>query len=308
MANVSIGEAVGEGFRLIVKRPVSVLTWGAARTMLSVGAFSLLAPFIAPFYIQSFNRMANPGGAAALPTPPDLSQMMAMQGVSWLINFGSMVLGAVLYCAIIRAVLFPEKRAWAYMRLGLPELFLFLLLFGAAIVMFIGLFVTILPLALLAGISFAAHAPFVGVIVIFAGFIAVFALLLWLFTRFSLLGAMMVQDGKFHFGDAWALTRGRFWSLFLLGVLLVVILLVLEVVIGVAALAIGFGVAGPAIGDFKTFIQRPPAEILASLTPAFILLAVLFVPVQGALYAILVAPWAIVYREIAQPDVAATFA
>jgi len=76
----------------------------------------------------------------------------------------------------------------------------------------------------------------------------------------------------------------------------------------VAALAIGFGVAGPAIGDFKTFIQRPPAEILASLTPAFILLAVLFVPVQGALYAILVAPWARVYREIAQPDVAATFA
>jgi hypothetical protein len=308
MTSISIGEAVGEGFRLIIKRPVSVLAWGAARTALSAGAFSLMAPFIVPFYAQSLNRMANPTAAAAPPAPPDLSQMMAMQGASWLINLGSMVLGAVLYCAIARAVLFPERRAWAYMRLGIPELFLFLLFFGATIVMIIGLVVTIIPIALVAGIAIAAHAGFVAVIAMFVGFIAVIAVLLWLFTRFSLLGAMMVQDGKFHFADAWALTRGRFWSLFLLGMLLVVILIVLEAVIGVVALAIGFGVAGPAIGDFKTFLQRPPAEILSSLIPALILLGVLFIPIQGALYAILIAPWARVYRDLAQPDVAATFA
>ena len=268
-----------------------------------------MAPFLVPFYIQSLNRIANPAAAgAAPPAPPDLSQMMALQGASWLINFASLVLSAVLYCAIARAVLFPERRAWAYMRLGLPEFFLFVLMFGGTIALFIGLFVTILPIALMAGISVAIHAPFVAATIVFVGIVAVIAALLWLFTRFSLLGVMMVQDGKFHFADAWALTRGQFWSLFLLAVLLVVILLMLEAISGVAALAIGFGVAGPAIGDFKTFLRRPPTEIVASLTPALILLSVLFIPVQGALYAILVAPWARVYRDLAQPDVAATFA
>jgi hypothetical protein len=233
---------------------------------------------------------------------------MALEGSSGLINFGGMIVGSVIYCAIARAVLFPERRAWAYMRLGLPEIFLFLLLFGATIAMFVGVFVTIFPIGLLAALGFAAHAPFVGGAVIFFGVIAVVAVVLWLFTRFSLLGAMMVQDGKFHFGDAWALTRGRFWSLFLLGVLLVVIVLALEAVIGVLALAVGFGVVGPAIGDFKTFFQRPPADILATLTPALILLGLLFIPIQGAFYAILIAPWARVYRDLAQPDVAATFA
>jgi hypothetical protein len=307
MANVSIGEAVGEGFRLIIARPVSVLVWGALRTVLSAGALSLLGPF----YLQLMSRamtQAAAGAAATPPPAPDLGQMLALQGASWLINFASMIVGAVLYCAIARAVLFPERKAWAYMRVGAPEVFIFLFLFGATIAMIFGLLVTIFPIVLLAGIFMAAHAPFVGVLVMFAGFIAVFAVLVWLFVRFSLLGAMMVQDGKFHFADAWALTRGRFWSLFLLGLLLIVILLVLEAITGVLGLAIGFGMLGVSGIDLKTFFQRPPTEIMASLTPALILLGLFFIPIQGALYAILVAPWARIYRDLAQPDVAATFA
>jgi hypothetical protein len=233
---------------------------------------------------------------------------MALQSASWLLNFIGMVVSVVLYCAVARAVLFPERRAWAYMRIGAPEVFLFLLYFCAIIVLVIGMFVTILPIALIAGIGFAAHAPAVGVLAMVLGFLAAFAVLLWLFTRFSLLGAMMVHDGKFHLQDAWVLTRGRFWSLFLLGLLLVVIVMMLEAILAVAAIAIGFGVAGPALGDLKTFFQRPPAEIVSSLTPALLVVGLLSIPVQGALYAIVVAPWARVYRDIAQPDVAATFA
>ena len=39
MASVSIGEAVGEGFRLIIARPISVVAWGAARTALTPAPF-----------------------------------------------------------------------------------------------------------------------------------------------------------------------------------------------------------------------------------------------------------------------------
>jgi hypothetical protein len=305
MSDISIGEVVGEGFRLIVKRPVSVLTWGAVRTALSALGISLLAPF----WLQTMNRIstqAAAGGAAA--PPPDLSQMLAVEGASWLVNFGSMVLGAVLYCAIARAVLFPERRAWAYMRIGAPEIFLFLLMFGATIVLGIGVFVAVFPIAIMVGIAVAAHAAVLGVLFGILGGLAAIGVLVWLFTRFSLLGAMMVQDGKFHFQDAWALTRGRFWSLFLLGLLLVVIVLVLQVLVGVVAVAIGFGVVGASGLDLKTLFQRPPAEIMAAVTPALILLGLIYIPIQGALYAIIVAPWARVYRELAQPDVAATFA
>lgn len=306
MSTISIGESIGEGFRLIGKRPVSVLVWGLARTALVAGMVSLLAPF----YLTLFNQVAAQA-AGGPPKPPDLGPMMALQSASTLLSFVGTFVGAVLYCAVARSVLFPEKRAYAYMRVGAPELFLFLLIFGASIALVFGMIIAMLPIFLIAGIALAAHAPIVGVAAGVFGGMAVFALVLWVVCRFSLLGPMMVQDGKFHFGDAWALTRGHGGTLFLIGLLLFVILIIIESVIGVVVLALGFGFVGQAaggLGDLQTFFKRPPAELLASLEPALIVIGVLSIPVNGAIYAIVAAPWARAYRDLAQPDLAATFA
>jgi len=310
MSTISIGESIGEGFRLIGKRPVAVLVWGLARTALAAGMFSLLAPFYLSFFKQISERAAAQAAGAA-PQPPDLGPILAMQGASSLISLVSAFVGAILFCAITRAVLFPEKRAYAYMRVGAPELFLFLLIFGASIAAGIAMVIAMVPIVLIAGIALAAHAAVVGIAAGVFGGMAVFALALWVACRFSLIGPMMVQDGKFHFADAWALTKGYAGTLFLIGLLLFVVVMIIESVIGVVALALGLGFLGQAaggLGNLQTFFNRPPAELLASLEPALIVIAVLSIPLNGAFQAIMVAPWARAYRDLAQPDVSATFA
>jgi len=310
MSTISIGESIGEGFRLIGKRPVSVLVWGLARTALVTGMFALLAPSYLSFFKQISERAAAQAAGAA-PQPPDIGAIVAMESAGSLVSILGSFVGAIVFCAIARAVLFPEKRAFAYMRVGAPELFLFLLMFGASIALGIGMVIAMLPIILIAGIAFAAHAAVLGIAAAVLGGLAVFALAIWVACRFSLIGPMMVQDGKFHFADAWALTRGYALTLFLILLLLIVVIMIVESVIGVVALALGIGFLGQAAGglsNLQTFFSRPPAQLLASLEPALIVIGVLSIPVNGALYAIMAAPWARAYRDLAQPDVSATFA
>ncbi|HEY5288724.1 MAG TPA: hypothetical protein VIJ59_01695 [Caulobacteraceae bacterium] len=306
MTTISIGDAIGEGFGLIRRRPLAILGWGLARVAFTAATLSLMAPF----YLETFRAAAARASGGAAAAPPDLSSMMAMQGASWLSSIVGMFLGAVLSCAVWRAVLHPERRQFAYLRVGAPELFMFLLTFGFGIVLVVGLLILALPIALIAGIAFAAHAAAVGVILAVLGGFAVLALLVWAFCRFSLVGPMMVQDGKFHLGDAWALTKGHAGTLFAVAILLIVILVALEMVIAAIGLAVGVAFLGQAAGGLshvQTFFAQPPEQLLASVTPALIVVGLVSIPVTGAFLAILSAPWARIYRDLAQPDVAATF-
>jgi len=307
MAAISIGDALGEGFNLIRKRPLTVLVWGAVRTAFSAGVIALMAPF----YALMFGRIISQAKTGVAPPPPDIASLMQMQGVSWLLTLGGAFFGVVIYCAVFRAVLRPEDRRFAYLRVGLAELFLFVLFIGFYIAFFIGLLVTIIPVALLAGIAIAAHAPAVAVIVGVASGIAVAVLIIWVAFRFVLVGPMTVQDGKFHLFDAWRLSRGHAGALFLLALCLFVILLLIELVIGAIAIAFGIGILGQAAGglqNLQAFFSQPPAALIASLAPALIIGVLFSIPVSGALVAIMAAPWARAYRDLAPPDVAATFA
>jgi hypothetical protein len=306
MAQIAIGEAIGEGLGLIAKRPIAILAWGLARVVMAGSVFALMAPL----YLTIFSQVANQA-ATGVATPPDVSGFAAMQGVNLLLSVVSLFVSSILYCAVYRSVLFPEKHAWAYMRLGAAELFYALFFFGAVIVLIIALFVLMIPIFLIVGVTAVAHAAAAGALFLFAGFIAIFVLMIWAICRLSMVGPMMVEDGNFHLFDAWALTRGHFWSLFMIALLIIVILIVIEVVLGVIALAVGIGwlaqVAGGA-ANIKSFFTRPPADVMASIAPALLVAAVFSVPVSGCLNAIMLAPWAKAYRDLRPPDVAATFA
>ncbi|MGH7023576.1 MAG: hypothetical protein ACREEB_08305 [Caulobacteraceae bacterium] len=306
MANISIGDAIGAGFGLIRARPVSVLAWGLARVALSVGMLSSMAPFYVQVLRDAATRTA--GGVA---TPPDFSSMMAMQGLSWLFSLLGVMVGAILYCAVWRGVLHPEQKAYAYLRIGAPEVFVFLLNFGLGIAVFIGVLILAIPIAIVAGVAFATHAAAVGVLVAILGGLAVLCLMVWLFCRLALVGPMMVDDGKFHLTDAWALTKGHAGTILAIALLLFVVLMILVSVIGLIAVAVGVGFVGQAAGgltNIQAFFQQPANQILAALGPALIVYGLAAIPVSGGLLAIMFAPWAKVYRDLAPPDVAATFA
>lgn len=307
MAQIAIGEAIGEGFRLIARRPLTILAWGFARVVFAAGVFALMAPI----YFAMIGQFANFAASGAY-NPQNLAAIQSLQGGSLLITLVGLFFGSVLYCAVFRSVMFPDQGAWAYLRVGAAELFFFLFFIGGFISMFIGMFIVLIPLLIIAGVAAFAHAPVISAIAIIGGYLAILVGLVWAICRVSMVGPMMVEDGKFHVFDAWALTKGHVWSLFMIALLVVVILIAIEVVLGVIALAIGAGWLAQAAGgaaNLKTFFQRQPAEVMATLAPGLLVVAVFSVPVSGCLNAIMLAPWARAYRDLRpSSDVAATFA
>jgi hypothetical protein len=307
MAAISIGDAIGEGFGLIRRRPVSVLTWGAARTVFSFSVVALMAPIFMTMFTGALSA-AKTGGA---PPTAELASIMQLQGLNSLLSIGGAFLGTILYCAVTRSVLFPEQSRFAYMRVGAAELFLFLLTFGLSIVLVIALVIAFIPVGIVVAIAAASHAPALGVLVGFAVGIAALVFLLWAVCRLAMVGPMTVQDGKFHLFDAWTMTRGHAGTLFLIGLCLFVILFVIGAVIGVVVIALGFGLVGQAVGGFQnlpSFFRQPPATIMASLVPFIVVVGLIQIPITGCTLAIIGAPWARAYRDLAPPDVAATFA
>jgi hypothetical protein len=296
MAAIAVTEAITEGFGLIRRRPGTVLVWGAARTLYSVFAFG----FIAPLFISRFEDILT-RARGGMTTPPDLSSMMTLHSANLLLSVVGAFVGAALSCAVFRAVLKPEEGRFAYLRLGAAEAFLFLLSFGVAILFIVAVFVIVIPLTMVVVIAAVVHAAGAAVTVAVAGGIALFALLIFVLLRLSMAGPMMVEDGKFHLMDAWALTRGHVRDLFVIGISLVVILILIEVVLGAFALAIGLAFLSQAAGSLAAvhdLFTRPPAEIFAILAPGLIVVCLVAVPVFGCLWAILAAPWARAYRDL----------
>lgn len=305
MATISIGDAIAEGFTLIRRRPLSVLAWGAVRTAFAASVFSLMSPLYFSLFSQALDR-----AKTGIKTPPDLSSMVQLQSASWLISLVGMFVGVMVYCAVCRSVLHPEQNRFAYLRLGTAEMFLFLLAIGAYFALFIGILIAFVPGALIVGIAFAAHAPGLGALLGVVAAIAAVVFLIWVLFRLALVIPMTVQDGRFHLFDAWSLTRGHAGALFLVGLCMFVILLVIEAVIGAITVALGIGFLSQMAGGFRnlpTFFSQSPASIVSTLLPALAVMGLFSIPISGALMAIMGAPWARAYRDLAQPDLAATF-
>ena len=76
---------------------------------------------------------------------------------------------------------------------------------------------------------------------------------------------MMVDDGKFHLTEAWALTRGKVASLFAMALVVFLILAAAELVIGLILAAIGMGVLSSMAGGLSGLpapsSSRPPAAV-----------------------------------------------
>jgi hypothetical protein len=304
MAAISIGDCVGEGFTLIRRHPISVLCWGLVQTALFVGGFALMAPL----YGDLFARMAS--AKAGVPATPDIAGMMRMQGVGWLLNLINAFVGAVIYCAIFRAVLRPKENRFAYLRVSAAELFIFVLIIGAAIAFGIAFVVAMIPAAIVGGIAIAVHAAPLGILLAVVLGLAGLVAMIYVALRLSLVGPMTVHDRQLRLTEAWALTKGHVGSLFLMALCLFAILFGVEMVLGIVGLIAGAGALSAAPGGtagLSEVIKQHPAELLQSLTPALVVGAIVAIPFFGGILAIGAAPWAKAYQELAGPDIAATF-
>jgi len=311
---ISIGSAVGAGFNLISRRPVSVIAWGF---FLYFSIVLLFALGIVVVGVSVFGKLSSLNG---MTDPTQVSQAMvgvllALWPALVIVAIGALLIGAVVQGAVYRAILMPEEKGFFSLRLGGREMalvLLSLLIFVMAIV-FEGL-----SIVLIGGVFYLATriGNFVGPLlaVLFCIFYAL--AFMWVALRFSMAGPMTFAEGRVRFFGSWALTRGNGWSLFGLAWVMVLVFIGVSIASGIVGgivnLIFGGGMSALLMGSSGASSNPDSAAQFAAHWPVLLLAAIpsllLNAVIQGLTQAIAQGPWVDVYRQLkGAPDVSHAF-
>lgn len=306
MARFSIGKAVGEGFGLIKRRPLSVFVWGLLTILPAAAGMSLMLPMMEGF-TGAIVEAAAEGEAASTGMPDSMmTNMMQMQAVMAPLNAVRFVLGVVVYTAIVRAVVRPKDSSFFSLRLSMDEIRVFVV----SLALVIGIIVGSILLTLLGVAVGAVVWQFVGAakglvtaVLIIGGIIA--ALLLG--GRLSLMVPATVRYRTFAFAEGWNLGKGRSWSLVGVMLLLFLIIIGLEIVVGGIVAGVMFAVMGSGGIDIAALESggNPFAgmsDMARSNWPWLAVGVVVGAMLYGMLTAILTAPFASVVRQLTEGD------
>jgi hypothetical protein len=303
MSQISVGSAVGSGFELIGRKPLTVLAWGLVRILFAAGILALFAPTMIGVISVAMQAAASGQSPEAI-NQAMLPQMMMMQGTSYLLQIGGLFLSAVLFCAVTRSIVHPERGSFAYLRVGAPELYLALVSFGAGFAIALAIMVFAIPFVIVIVILAMQKMVLAAVVVGILAAVVLIVASLYIALRFAFVVPMMVEDGQFHLFDAWSRTKGHVGSLFVIGVCLVLIAMAAELVIGALVIGLGLaalGVSAGGMANLQAFFQLPPMTIVSRLAPWLVVYGLAAIPLEGCAMAIFMAPWARAYRDVTPP-------
>jgi len=267
MNEFSAVEAALSGFRLALKRPLLVLAWAGISFVATIVFFGLLALLFFP----AFKELAavSAGGA----TEPDPTTLMraVLPMYLLLIPFGLLV-GAIQQCAVNRVILTPEKRGFAYLKIGGDEWRQILL---SLVYILLGICWVVGWVAVNAVTGLALRDAG-GLLVGFIVQLLLFGLFIFLMVRLSLGSALTFTTKRVNVFGSWAATKGRFWPIlgaYLLSfVLAIAAVIVMYLVMGIVML-IAFG------GNFAALSAGSDPEAMAKVfTPTIIILYLLALP------------------------------
>lgn len=311
MADFSVGGAAGAGFGLIGRKPLAVLAWGVVTWLFLIGpaifVASQILTTIGPLIAQAEAIRTTSGGKAPAGPPPEFMQAyMAMMSRIFLLQpvllIGSLLVRSVVTSAVCRAVLEPEDSAYAYMRLGMRELWVFLVSFVFALIVGCTAIGLMIPLSIFVGVSAIANSPILTSVVIVAAFSVMMGVLIWLSLRLYLGVPMSFDENEFRLFEAWNFSRGHVGKMVALGLIQIAIAVVLEIVIVILIAVIGVAAvqaAGLTTPDqLRTFLQHPPTHwtpmAIALVTVGSLLLGI----ISALAVSIFLAPWVEAYRQL----------
>ncbi len=288
MAGFRIGDAAFAGFRLIGSRPLVILAWGAVYGLVALVPVALILGL---------------GWGGHLPAE-DVAIRQARGWIAWT----SIPANAVVYAAIFRATMTPQKRSLGYLRLGWAEarqgFLLVVRTLLLAVLAIVCAFATGFVLALI-GVTMGANAPWAQVLaacaIIGAGG------LVWL--RLVMAAPMTFAEGRLRLFESWSFTRGRTWRLLGLAAVAAVATALayaaaLLTLIGLIALVATL--ARWRIEQAGAFFSQPMQVWMAAAWPYLLALIVAYGTVAVVVQTIFVAPWARAYRAMtAEPADAA---
>lgn len=217
---MDIGEVIGGGFRTIRDRPLAVAVWALIYLLLFVPAMLLMRPFMDA-------QMRPVGGDPRA----QIAAMGALVG-PFLLYFALMlIVYVILFAAAQRAVLKPEQHRFFYLRLGMDELRLLALTILFTLIFYVAIFALMFALIALTVAVIRLGSIGLNVLMAFIDFLAAVAFTAWYYMRFGLAFPLTLMRGKIIIGEAWRISRGRFWALFGASLVILVILFVCWVVV-----------------------------------------------------------------------------
>jgi len=285
MAGFSIDAALKSGFRLAKREWGAVLVWGVGYLLFSLAIQLISIGGALPEYI----RMMGQDAEAATAVLEQRAEAQALVTLPLMMILGLLVT-AVFYGAVARAMLQPEDRRFFYLRFGKAELWLLL---------------TSLALGTLAVCAFIAVGAAVAAL---SGFLAELTggpVLLWsvllaipavvgfayVGARFSMAWVQAFAEQRFVLLDSWRLTRGNGWRILLmllaLFFLLIIVSLVVMIPLAIVAMIL-LAVAGMAGG------------VAAAVVGVLVGIAALvgFSLYNGVIYTAMAAPYVEIYRSL----------
>jgi hypothetical protein len=278
MSKFSASEAALEGFRLTRERPGTIFGWGLvfAVCIFLIGQVMLLS--LDPHLIE-LSRRHKPVDQQ------DIEQISSLLAQSWPAFLLVLVLVVGLYSTLMggiyRLVLRPGEKGFLHLRLGRDELRLTavnLLLFAIGMV------------CLTAELAAVAAANEQGGIAIVAALVLPIVTA-WIGVRLSLATPMTFDLHRFTVRDAWAASRGKFWSLLgmiVLAAIFYVMVWLLISIIGAALVALAGG--AQALEDLSAV--RGPTIVVAALV---VFLQLMLQVIQVVM---LYAPFAVAYQQV----------
>ncbi len=309
MAKFSVTEAATAGFGIISRKPLAVVGWALALIVGMVLPALLCVLALGPEFVEMMKLAAEQKGQGA--DPAALQRIMALNsgltGLNMLYWLWATFVKSVFCAAVFRAVLTPERSAWAYLRVSSREMWLALVLLVEQVLLGIAAFVLALVIGVIVAMAAVGggekNALAAAIITGSVGGAVAVVVVVWIALRLSMAGPMSFVDNQFRLFESWDLTRGQGWALLGVALLTVVFVLVVEMVIGgvvVGLIAAGGGTLAAMHGQagLEAVFNQPPAQLLRQIWPWLTLLG-LFGAVFGAVVqAVFYAPWAFIYRSL----------
>ena len=303
VAAIDIGKTAFAGFGLISRKPLTILGWGIFILVVGILPVVALLAAMGPAFADLMATAKSGDPPTSEQMMPLMSGWYAVNPILWLLG---LIVRVMLAGAIFRAILEPRESRWAYLRLGMGEVMLTLVVICLSILLTVGIMVwTGVTVGICFALWQASHAAAIGV-----GIVSCLAMLIgvfWVSLRLSLAAPMSFAEKNFRLFESWKLTRGNAVNLLLVAIILVVMIFVVEAVVIAVVMAVGLGAAGVMGGlggegmneqAIEAFFRQPPSVWIATLGPWLAVAGVLASIIGAAVMAVVTAPWAEAYRQL----------
>ena len=303
----SASESAFEGFRIIRREPATVAIWVVILLVLGGAAMAVMLPLL-----NGFTASVTPG---ATPSGTQLAALGSLMRVYLFALPIYLVLLSVFTAAIYRAVLRPQEKGFARLRLGGDELrliglFLLMGLFFFAVFLVLGFVAGLVVGGLFAATGAKGAGGFALAMMVI--YLALIAVCVWFGVKFSFAAPLTFSQKRIRFFASWGATKGKFWPLlgcYLLAWVFVILVLLVDLVVSGALM---LGAAGGDFSRVSSAMLRPDVtSAMGLLSPIYIVRLVVGAIFGVVMWMVGIAPAASAYREIVAPkpeDQAETFA